>query len=72
MLVTTPDFIKSLGKTYHTISFEPLDCSTNNVVYGNECTLSGLLYVGNTLRKKMKQHRSDKIGFAVQCSLSSF
>jgi hypothetical protein len=29
-------------------SFEPLDCSTKNVICGIECTLCGLLYVGET------------------------
>ena len=46
------------GKTYYTKSFEPLDCSTKNVIYGIECTLCGLLYVGETrqtLRSRMAQ-----------------
>jgi hypothetical protein len=45
------------GKTYYTRSFEPLDCSTKNVIYGIECTRCGLLYVGETrqtLRSRMK------------------
>jgi hypothetical protein len=40
----------------------PLDCSTKNVNYGIECTLCGLLYVGETrqaLRSRMSQHRYD-------------
>ena len=50
MLITTPDFTSNLtGKTYYTESFEPLDCSTDNVVYGIECTLCGLLFVGDKL-----------------------
>ena len=43
-------------------SFDPLDCSTKNVIYGIECTLCGLLYVGETrqtLRSRMSQHRYD-------------
>ncbi|CAG2216128.1 KRAB [Mytilus edulis] len=49
MLITTPDFTSNLtGKTYYTKSFEPLDCSTENVVYGIECTWCGLLYFGET------------------------
>ena len=33
MLITTPDFTSNLtSKTYYTKSFEPLDCSTDNVV----------------------------------------
>ena len=40
MLITTPDFTSNLtGKTYCTKSFHPLDCSTDNVVSGIECTL---------------------------------
>jgi hypothetical protein len=46
MLITSPEFTSNLtGKTYYTKSFEPLDCSTKNVIYGIECTLCGLLYV---------------------------
>jgi hypothetical protein len=49
MLITSPEFTRNLtGKTYYTKSFEPLDCSTKNVIYGIECTLCGLLYVGET------------------------
>ena len=50
------------GKTYYTKSFDHLDCSTKNVIYGIECTLCGLLYVGETrqaLRSRMSQHRYD-------------
>ena len=40
MLITSPEFTSNLtGKTYYTKSFEPLDCSTKNVIYGIECTL---------------------------------
>ena len=63
MLITSPEFTSNLtGKTYYTKSFEPLDCSTKNVIYGIECTLCGLLYVGETrqsLRSRMSQHRYD-------------
>jgi hypothetical protein len=37
-------------------------CSTKNVIYGIDCTLCGLLYVGETrqtLRSRMNQHRHD-------------
>jgi hypothetical protein len=38
MLITSPEFTSNLtGKTYYTKSFEPLDCSTKNVIYGIEC-----------------------------------
>jgi hypothetical protein len=61
MLITSPEFTSNLtGKTYYTKSFDPLDCSTKNVIYGTECTLCGLLYVGEThqtLRSRMSQHR---------------
>jgi hypothetical protein len=51
MLITSPEFTSNLtGKTYYTRSFEPLDCSTKNVIYGIECTLCGLLYVGTKNR----------------------
>ena len=63
MLITSPEFTSNLtGKTYYTKSFDPLDCSTKNVIYGIECTLCGLLYVGETrqtLRSRMNQHRYD-------------
>ena len=63
MLITSPEFTSNLtGKTYYTKSFDPLDCSTKHVIYGIECTLCGLLYVGETrqtLRSRMSQHRYD-------------
>jgi NH3-dependent NAD+ synthetase len=35
MLITSPEFTSNLtGKTYYTKSFDPLDCSTKNVIYG--------------------------------------
>ena len=49
MLITSPEFTCNLtGKNCYTKSFDPLDCSTKNVIYGIECTLCGLLYVGET------------------------
>ena len=40
MLITSPEFTSNLtGKTYYTKSFDPLDCSTENVIYSIECTL---------------------------------
>ena len=63
MLITSPEFTSNLtGKTYYTKSFDSLDCSTKNVIYGIECALCGLLYVGETrqaLRSRMNQHRYD-------------
>jgi hypothetical protein len=49
MLITSPEFTSNLtGKTYYTKSFDPLDGSTKNVIQGIECTICGLLYVGET------------------------
>ena len=63
MLIITPEFKSNLtGKTYLPNSYEPLDCSTENVIYGIECTLCGLIYVGETeqtLRSRMNTHRYD-------------
>jgi hypothetical protein len=40
MQITSPEFTSNLtGKTYYTKSFDPLDSSTKNVIYGIECTL---------------------------------
>jgi hypothetical protein len=48
-LITSPEYTSNLtGKTYYAKSFDPLDCSTKNVIYGIECTPCGLLYVGET------------------------
>ena len=44
-----------------THSLEDLSCKSENVVYTIECTLCGLIYVGETkgeLRKRMNGHRS--------------
>ena len=63
MLITSPEFTINLtGKIYYNKSFDPLDCSTKNVISGIECTLCELLYVGETrqtLRCRMNQHRYD-------------
>ena len=48
------------NKTYHTRSYEDLNCKSSNVVYGVECSLCGLIYVDETkgqLRNKMSGHR---------------
>ena len=45
------------NKTYHTRSWDDLSCK---VVYGVECSLCGLIYVGETkgqLRNRMSGHR---------------
>ena len=42
MVITSPEFTSNLtGKTYYSKSFDPLDCSTKNVIYSIECTLCG-------------------------------
>jgi hypothetical protein len=34
MLITSPEFTSNLtGKAYYTKSFDPVDCSTKNVIY---------------------------------------
>ena len=40
LLINASEFKSDLtGKTRYTKSFDPLDCSTENVIYGTECTL---------------------------------
>jgi hypothetical protein len=40
MLITSPEFTSNLtGKTYYTKSFDPLECSTKNVIYGIKCCI---------------------------------
>ncbi|KAK3087212.1 hypothetical protein FSP39_003163 [Pinctada imbricata] len=60
--ITDTSFSSNLTKqTFNTHSFENLNCMTSNVVYGIECSLCGLIYVGETkgqLRKRMSGHRS--------------
>ena len=34
------------SKTYYSKNIEPLNCTTENVIYGIECTVCGLIYVG--------------------------
>ena len=49
------------NKEYHTHGFGNLNCKTSNVIYGIECTLCGLVYVGETsspLHKRINAHRS--------------
>ena len=61
-MITSTEFKSNLtGKQYHTKCLEHLDCSTTNVVYGIECSLCGLVYVGetqNSLRSRMNGHRN--------------
>jgi len=63
ILITDKEFTSSLtNKTYSTRSFDDLTCKSSNVVYGLECSLCGLLYVGEIkgqLNKRMIGHRSE-------------
>ena len=56
-------FTSSLtAKEYHTRSHQNVSCQTSNVIYGLECSLCGLIYVGQTgqkLSKRVANHRSN-------------
>ena len=62
ILITDNSFSSNLTKrSFSTHSFEDLSCKSDNVVYAIECTLCGLIYVGETkgeLRKRMNGYRS--------------
>ena len=62
ILITDNTFTSNLTKkTYRTRSFDDLSCKSSNIIYGLECSLCGLLYVGETkgqLNKRMNGHRS--------------
>ena len=48
------------NKTYHVRRWDDLNCKSSNVVYGVECSLCGLICVGETkgeLRNRMSGHR---------------
>jgi len=50
------------NNTYSSRSFDNLTCKSSNVVYGLECSLCGLLFVGETkgqLNKRMNGYRSE-------------
>ena len=52
--------MKFSNRTYHTRSWDDLNCKSSNVVYGVECSLFGLIYVGETkgqLHNRMSGHR---------------
>ena len=61
-LITDNSFSSNLTKrSFSTHSFENLSCKSYNIVYAIECTLCGLIYVGETkweLRKRTNGHRS--------------
>ena len=60
--INVNSFSSNLTKrSFSTNSFENLSCKSYNIVYAIECTLCGLIYVGETkgeLRKRMNGHRS--------------
>ena len=62
ILITDTSFNSLLtNKQYHTHGHGDLDCKSTNVVYGIECNLCGLVYVGETqgpLHKRINGHRS--------------
>ena len=64
ILITDNSFSSNLTKrSFSTHSFEDLSCKSDNVVYTIECTLCGLIHVGETngeLRKRMNGHRSQR------------
>ena len=49
ILIKETQFASGLtNKSYHKRSWDDLSCKSSNVVYGVECLLCGLLYVGET------------------------
>ena len=63
ILITDTHFQSNLTtKNYNTHSHEDLNCTASNIVYGIECTLCGLIYVGETRQRlnfRMNDHRSN-------------
>ena len=61
ILITRNSFTSNLtGRNFCTKTFEDLTCKSSNVVYAIECTLCGLIYVGETkgsLNKRISGHR---------------
>ena len=61
ILITHNSFNSNLtGRSFCTKTFENLTCKSSNVVYGIECNLCGLIYVGETkgaLHKRISGHR---------------
>ena len=62
ILITDTYFTSDLTKkTFNTRSYDDLNCKSTNIVYGLECNLCGLIYVGETkgrLNKRICGHRS--------------
>ena len=61
ILITDNSFSSNFTKrSFTTHSFDNLSCKSTNLVYGIECGLCGLIYVGETkgqLRSRMNGHR---------------
>ena len=61
ILITDTSFTSNLtGQSFYTKTWENLNCKSSNVVYGIECNLCGLIYVGETkgsLNKRISGHR---------------
>ena len=56
VLATDTHFTSNLtNKNYFTRSYDDLNCKSANVVYGLECNLCGLVYVGETKGKLHKR-----------------
>ena len=62
ILITYTTFASNLTNTnYFTRTYDNLNCKSDNVIYGLECNLCGLAYVGETkgkLYKRICDHRS--------------
>ena len=63
ILITDPAFESGLTNTKYTAQGHAnMTCKTSNVVYGIECNLCGLVYIGETLQPlhdRISGHRSD-------------
>ena len=61
ILITDSKFESSFtNNDYNTHSFEDLNCKSSNLIYGIECNLCGLIYIGETkgqLSKRINGHR---------------
>lgn len=61
ILITDSTFTSNLtNRSFNTNSFDNLSCSSSNLIYGIECSLCGIVYVGETkgqLNKRISGHR---------------
>ena len=62
ILITDALFKSPLtNKTFNTRSYDDLCCKSKNLIYGLECNLCGLIYIGETkraLNQRINEHRS--------------